>query len=324
MRVGRQSDQRRPPLLVSLRRLDHSHLGPAGRVHHRADVAEPLRSRRVELAADEVAHVDAGRGLALSAVAEIEAAARERHAAAGPPLLRKDKGCPLSSFDHDRRRRSPVPRDPLDREGLELGLGVAGQLLVDQLLVDPGRAGQDDDSAAGVRHRRDVPDELDGLEPLPDRDALRASRGLRGAAQEPVHMRVLARGPHLLCRKAANEPATAATIVIAHSSRKMSTIRPPVVTGFLSCEDTVRSCVVTQKNPSKTDEMFEPFLPCSSMYIKVVPTASTASVSTSAVASRLRSFECSWVSPTAILRTSTPKSWSKRAGNTKGTIASSP
>src|SRR6266545_8187252 len=64
--------------------------------------------------------------------------------------------------------------------------------------------------------------------------------------------------------------------------------------------------------------MFEPFFPCSSIYINVVPTASTTIVITSAVASRLRSFECSWVSPRAILRSSPPRSWSSGPRNMEG------
>src|SRR6266511_3672520 len=102
-----------------------------------------------------------------------------------------------------------------------------------------------------LRLRRDVdlqrPDPAVGMD-FPGARSGSAARGDRDGEQSE-------RSSHLFCRKAAKEPATAATIVIAHNSRRMSTIRPPVVTGFLICEETVRSCVVTQKNPWKTEEM---------------------------------------------------------------------
>jgi hypothetical protein len=49
----------------------------------------------------------------------------------------------------------------------------------------------------------------------------------------------------------AKAPAMPLTRQIAVSSRKMSTIRPPVVTGFRSCDDTVRSCTVVKKKASQ-------------------------------------------------------------------------
>src|SRR5438552_205099 len=119
MRIGCQTDQRRSAFLVPLGRLDDGNLRTTGRVHHGADVAEPLRPRRIELAADEVAHVHTGGGLALSAVAEIETASGKRHAAAPLSLLRKDERRPRSSFYDDRSRRSPVPRDAVHAESLE-------------------------------------------------------------------------------------------------------------------------------------------------------------------------------------------------------------
>src|SRR5207302_2219353 len=45
----------------------------------------------------------------------------------------------------------------------------------------------------------------------------------------------------LWVKKLPSEPASAATTEIAQSSKKMSRIRPPVESGFFSCDETVNS-----------------------------------------------------------------------------------
>ena len=185
------------PFVVSLRRLDHRDLGAVGGMHHLADVREPLRTRRVELPLDEVAHVRAGRGLALRAVPEVEAPAREGDVlvpvgVAVPARPREHQGRVRDALDDDRGRRPAGALDVVQLEGLELGLRVARQLLVELLFLHV--AVQDDDAAAGVRHCRDVPDELEPdagrlrIEALVQLDPLRAALGFRGPAQESVRL----------------------------------------------------------------------------------------------------------------------------------------
>src|SRR5437588_9069907 len=94
----------------------------------------------------------------------------------------------------------------------------------------------------------------------------------------------------------------------------MSTTRPPVVTGFCICDETVRSCVVTQKNPLNGDEIAEPCFPCSSTYSRTVPTRSTANVASSADARRRRSVSCTCVAPAPTLAISIPRSRKRRTG----------
>ena len=60
-------------------------------------------------------------------------------------------------------------------------------------------------------------------------------------------------------------PASVVTTVIAYSSRSTSTIRPPVVKGFATWEDTVRSWQLTQKRLSPMVEISVPFALCSNM-----------------------------------------------------------
>jgi hypothetical protein len=158
-------------------------------MHHLADVAQPLGSSRLELTIDEVAHVHTRRRLAPRAVAEVEAAAREDDLIPAPALPRKDEGSSARALDDDRRRRTAVPGDRFHREGLELGLSVSGQLLVDQLLVQPGDAVQDDHATSGIRHRCDVSHELDVVHGLTDRNPLRAPLGCHGSAQQSVRLR---------------------------------------------------------------------------------------------------------------------------------------
>ena len=52
-----------------------------------------------------------------------------------------------ASFDDHGRRRTAAARHLLEREGLELRFRVAGELLVDQLLVDVAST-EDDDAAS--------------------------------------------------------------------------------------------------------------------------------------------------------------------------------
>ena len=116
MRIGRQPDQRRPALVVSLRRLDHRDLRAVGGMHHLADVRQPLRTRRVELPLDEVAHVRSRRGLALRAVPEVETPAREGDVlvavgVAVAACLCEHEGRVRDALDDDRRRRPASPPD---------------------------------------------------------------------------------------------------------------------------------------------------------------------------------------------------------------------
>src|SRR5919197_1021220 len=71
VRVGRQPDQRRPTLLVALRRLDDRDLRAIRRVHHMPDVRDPLPARRLQLAQDEVADVVAVRRFVQSSMKEV-------------------------------------------------------------------------------------------------------------------------------------------------------------------------------------------------------------------------------------------------------------
>ena len=140
MRIRCQPDQRRPPFLVSLGSLDHRDLCPVWRMHHLADVRQPLRACCVELTLDEVAHVCARRGLALRAVAEIEAPARERHVlvalrAAVPAGPREHERRVGDALDDDCRRRLAAAGDVVQLEGLELRFSVARQLFVQLFLL---------------------------------------------------------------------------------------------------------------------------------------------------------------------------------------------
>jgi hypothetical protein len=156
-------------------------------VHHLADVRQPLRPRRLELAADELAHVVAGRGLALRAVAEVQAPAHEGHMIpAHAPRLREHQRRVAHALDHDGGRRASVAAQRLDVEPLELGLGVLSQPLVQQLLVDAGDPVEHDHPAARVGHRGDVPDELHVVDGIPQGDSFRAARRIRSAVEEPV------------------------------------------------------------------------------------------------------------------------------------------
>jgi len=58
--------------------------------------------------------------------------------AALPPCTRENEGCVGDALDEDGRRRPAGPPDVVELEGLELGLGVASQLLVQLLFfIDP-------------------------------------------------------------------------------------------------------------------------------------------------------------------------------------------
>src|SRR5207245_11322906 len=64
-------------------------------------------------------------------------------------------------------------------------------------------------------------------------------------------------------KKLVSAPAEPATTITAQISRKMSTIRPPTVSGFRICEETVSSCTVV-KNAASPNEWMSPFAtPCS-------------------------------------------------------------
>ena len=62
-----------------------------------------------------------------------------------------------------------------------------------------------------------------------------------------------------LVKKAAIAPAEPATTTTAQSSNAMSTTRPQVVSGFLICDDTVKSCTVEKKNASPSVLTSVPF-----------------------------------------------------------------
>ena len=195
MRVGRQPDQRRPPFLVSLRGLDHRDLGAVGGVHHLTDVRQPLRACCVELSLDEVAHVCAGRGFALRAVAEVEAPACERHVfvalcAAVPTGPREHEGRVGDALDDYRRCRLATARDVVQFESLELGLRVACQLLVQLFLLHV--AVQHDDAASRVGQCGHVPNELkpgagrQRIEAVVQLDAFRAALRFCRSVQESI------------------------------------------------------------------------------------------------------------------------------------------
>src|SRR6266508_5506365 len=117
-----------------------------------ADVRQPLRPRRLELAPDEVPDVLASGRVALRAVAEIEPAERERHAldAVRVPITAlpdEDERRVAYLVDDDGGRRTAVARQRLDREAFELRFRILLQPLVDQLLVDAGDAVQHDHAA---------------------------------------------------------------------------------------------------------------------------------------------------------------------------------
>ena len=84
--------------------------------------------------------------------------------------------------------------DLVQRERLELGLGVARKLLVDAFFVQVRDSVQHDDSAAGVRHRGHVSDEVEPsagrahIELIPQRDPLGAALGFCGTAQESARV----------------------------------------------------------------------------------------------------------------------------------------
>ena len=102
---------------------------------------------------------------------EVQASARESDVlvsvgAAVAAGASEHQGRVGDALDRDRRRRPAGSPDVVELEGLELGLGVARELLMELLFFHV--AVQDDDPAAGVRHCCDVSDELE-----PDAGALR-------------------------------------------------------------------------------------------------------------------------------------------------------
>src|SRR5207237_7451506 len=108
-------------------------------------------TRRVELALDEVAHVLARRGLALRAVPEEQAAAREGDVLTSFRILvaalpREHERRPRDAVDDDRRHRLTAAHDVVEPEGLELRLRVAGEVFVDRLLLH--LVARDDDHSA--------------------------------------------------------------------------------------------------------------------------------------------------------------------------------
>src|SRR5262245_21558657 len=82
----------------------------------------------------------------------------------------------------------------------------------------------------------------------------------------------------------------------------MSTMRPPVDTGFGSCDETVSSCVVVQKNASQ--RLWIPPLPSSNSQTRSVPATSTTSVSAQIAATRSRRCRCVAESARRILASS--------------------
>ncbi len=62
-------------------------------------------------------------------------------------------------------------------------------------------------------------------------------------------------------KKLAIAPAEPATTITAHSSSSTSTIRPPAVSGFLICDETVSSCTVVKKSASPSEWMSPPATP---------------------------------------------------------------
>ena len=95
-----------------------------------------------------------------------------------------------------------------------------------------------------------------------------------------------------------------ATTEMAHTSSTMSTIRPPVVTGFGICELTVVSWAETQKSAPPIVVNPEAGSSCSNRYISTVPTTSSSSVATNSPVRRLRSIACACVSAVRIMRSS--------------------
>jgi hypothetical protein len=78
----------------------------------------------------------------------------------------------------------------------------------------------------------------------------------------------------------------------AVTSSTMSTIRPPVVTGFGICDETVSSCTVEKKNASQRLWIALWLTSSSNSHIRTVPTTSTTPTSTSASSSRRRRAPC--------------------------------
>ena len=125
-------------------------------------------------------------------MSEVQPAAHERNViGADPAHPREHQRHVAHPLDHNRGRRPPVTAERLDLEPLELGLRVPAQLLVQQLLVDPRHAVQNDHASAGVRHRGQVADELDVVDAVPQSHALRAPRRLPGSTQELVRGHML-------------------------------------------------------------------------------------------------------------------------------------
>jgi hypothetical protein len=104
--------------------------------------------------------------------------------------------------------------------------------------------------------------------------------------------------------RVASEPAAVATIEIDHTSSRMSSTRPGVVTGFAICEETVVSCAVTQNSAPPRSSKSEPSAPPSNQYMSTVPTASTTSVNAISSVSRARRNWCVRVSPRRTIRAS--------------------
>ena len=166
-------------------------------MHHLADVRQPLRACCVELSFDEVAHVCARRGLAPRAVAEVEAPACERHVlvalcAAVPTRPREHERRIGDALDDDRRRRLAATGDVVQLEGLELGLRMTRQLLVQLFLLNV--AVQYDDAATRVGQCGHVPDELEPgagrprIEAFVELDALRAALRVCRPSQESIRL----------------------------------------------------------------------------------------------------------------------------------------
>ena len=86
----------------------------------------------------------------------------------------------------------------------------------------------------------------------------------------------------------ANAPAMPVTKVIAVSSKKMSTSRPPVVTGLGICDETVSSCTVEKNNASQRLWISLQLASSSKSHISTVPMRSTMPTSTNALAARPR------------------------------------
>ena len=105
----------------------------------------------------------------------------------------------------------------------------------------------DDAAAQELRRRRDAAPRLPRVRRA-RRGAGHASRPRRGAAEDRLARLLLAPRSR---KNDAKTPAMPETRMRAVTSSTMSTIRPPVVSGFGICDETVSSCTVVKKNASQ-------------------------------------------------------------------------